>query len=83
MFKARKEEFRLPKGGSTYDVKKYIKAWRDLAKPICEATGSVLHALDPDIQIRFGDRKQGKITRMGKVITLPTDFLEKLNQKLK
>lgn len=69
---------RLPNGKCTYDVNKYIKSWRDFARPICEATGSKLHAFDPSIQIRIGD--DGK--RFGTVVSLPNVFVEALNKAL-
>lgn len=73
-----KRTHRLPDGKFTTDEIKYCRAWERLAKPICKLTGAKLHAIDPDIQIRFSSEG----SRFGSIITLPPQFLMILNKAL-
>ena len=75
--KMSKEEFRMPDFTITTNVNKYVKAWKKLAKPICDATGAQLHAFDPTVQIFYGQN-----LFFGRVIDLPPTFLMKLNKAL-
>jgi hypothetical protein len=74
----KKERFRMPDGTMTTDVKRYCKAYHDLAKPICAATGAVVHAFDPSIQFNVGGKES-----FGRVVDLPVSFIIKLNKALK
>ena len=67
------EEYRLPNGKTTKSVNKMIKAWRDLAKPIEEATGATVRGFDPGISFNFDYH----------CIQLPIGFVEALNKALK
>ena len=46
-----KRYYKLPNGEPTTSSRRYHKAWKDLIKPICEATGLRLGAYDPDFQL--------------------------------
>jgi Uma2 family endonuclease len=72
-----KEHFRLPNGKSTTDVDKYIRAYRKLAKPFCEATGFVLHGFDPDIQLINPNNKQHSFTLNAVVAQKIVDYFTK------
>lgn len=45
-----REQYRLPSGKYTVDVKRYCREWKALARPIEEAAGVRLHAFDPGLQ---------------------------------
>jgi hypothetical protein len=73
---ARESEFYIKKEDGTpvkVSVEKYLKHYRDLARPICKATGATLHSFDPSIQFRF----------KGKVFDLNIDFIKSINKNLK
>jgi len=42
---------KMPNGKITGNMSRYIAAWKELADPICEATGWKLAAFDPDIRL--------------------------------
>jgi hypothetical protein len=44
-----REVFRLPNGKTTVSVRRYIRAWRDVARPIERLTNSKLFGFDPDL----------------------------------
>jgi hypothetical protein len=44
-----KETFRLPNGKTTVSIRRYVKAWKDLAKPIEGLTNSKMWGFDPDL----------------------------------
>jgi hypothetical protein len=64
--------YKLPDGKTTRSSKTYFKAWRNFAKPICEATGMKLIGFDPEILIGNGTVS----------IDLPNWFVQKINSAL-
>jgi hypothetical protein len=44
----------LPTGEQSYNVRKYVSAWQELAKPITKATGHRLRAFDPGLSFTDG-----------------------------
>lgn len=42
---------KMPNGKSASNMTRYIASWKELADPICEATGWKLAAFDPDIRL--------------------------------
>lgn len=67
-----KIDYRLPLGGATTNVKRYIKAWRDIYVPFLEATGAEMIGFDPGFLISF----------KGRSIDLPIGFVVKINELL-
>ena len=48
---------RLPLGrGHTENVDEYLRAWTELAKPLCDATGWKISAFDPGYTFSVDDR---------------------------
>ncbi len=66
-------DFRLPDGTETNSADKYIDTWREFAKPIEVMTGLKHVSFDPGIQFASDTR----------IITLPTWFIERLNDYYK
>jgi len=66
----------LPNGQTTGSTKKYLDAWREFAKPICNATNTVLWAFDPGISIRTKDKYSLSVD-------LPRWFVIKINEALR
>ena len=46
-----RETFRLPDGKITVSIRRYVKAWKDVAKPIEKLTNSKLWGFDPDLAL--------------------------------
>ena len=44
-------KYRLPSGTETTRPSEYVKAWRNLGKPLADFLGLKLHAFDPDLAI--------------------------------
>jgi hypothetical protein len=64
--------YMLPSGESTKKVREYIKAWEDIYKPICNATGARLICFDPSLQFSY----------KGYSFTLPVSFAEKIRNEI-
>lgn len=75
MKKVKKEivDYKLPNGKITVDAKKYIAAWKKLARPIERITGMKMSGFDPDIS--FYDPKMEN-----KFIQLPVWFIRDVNK---
>lgn len=63
---------RLPNGEMTDSLDEYLKAWRDLAEPIADATGFELNGFDPTISFSNGKT----------VVQMPVDFAQDLSEAL-
>lgn len=50
---------RLPRGGTTKSVRKYIAEWRKLGAPIEKALGGRMNAFDPGISFIIPDHTEG------------------------
>jgi len=60
--------YRLPDGKTTRSIPVYLKAWRALADPLCEATGWTVYGWDPGVAFRTRD---GLLTlTVGQIATL-------------
>jgi hypothetical protein len=79
----RRRAYRLPNGKFTLSVDTYARSWKNLAKPICGATGAKLVAFDPSIQIFLEDPayKPGTASA-ATTLTLPVVFVERINKAL-
>ena len=66
---------KLPNGKLESSRERYLRAWQELADPICKATGWKLAAFDPNIRLTGPD-----LTGM---VTLPVDFALLLSEALK
>jgi hypothetical protein len=65
----------LPSGKATRSDREYVDEWRKFATPICEATDTVLYALDPGLCLHT---KEGH----PKSVELPNWFVHRLNASL-
>ncbi len=61
-------QYRLPDGKYTRSSRRYIKAWRDLAKPITKHLGYQVIGFDPGVLFSRGNGQQS--------LSLPVDVLE-------
>jgi hypothetical protein len=69
-----KTTWKLPNGEYTSNVKKMIKAWKDIYEPICRVTGSSVIGYDPGILFK-GD--------IGGTFDLPVSFAQKITELIK
>jgi hypothetical protein len=66
---------KLPNGKLASSRERYLRAWQELADPICKATGWKLAAFDPNIRLTGPDSTG--------IATLPVDFALLLSEALK
>lgn len=71
--------FRLPDGCRTENISEYVAAWRKVANPICEVTGTELMGFDPGILL---DEIPAPGQRAGRTVSLPTWFAARLSATL-
>ena len=64
----------LPDGKPARTTAQYLKAWRQLARPIEKAAALRLHGFDPDLLF---------LGKNGESVTLPVWFVERINAALK
>lgn len=79
----------MPDGKTTNSAKRYIAAYRKLARPVCRATGAKIHSFDPGIRFIHHEylKSKGKVISdfpvQSVVFGIPIVVLEKLNKALK
>ena len=66
-----KKTWRLPNGEETSNVKKMVKAWKDIYEPICKVTGASVVGYDPGILFR------------APTFDLPTPIAAKISEMIK
>jgi hypothetical protein len=66
-------DYKLPNGKVTVDAKKYIAAWKKIARPIEKITGMKMDGFDPSISF-YDPKKQNKF------IQLPVWFIVDVNK---
>ncbi len=65
---------RLPDGRLANSRERYLRAWQEVAAPVCEATGWKLAAFDPDIRLTSPE--------MVGTVNLSVEFVLLLNEAL-
>lgn len=75
---ARHREFMLPDHTVTRDAKKYIRAWRRFAKPLCKVFDARLYAFDPGISLQIDYKTAG----FWKTVQFERHVVERLNKAL-
>lgn len=67
---------RLPFGGQTTDVEKYVKEWMDLAEPLADILEMTVYGIDPLITLNTG-------VNLAPTVSFAPDKAKKIIEKFK